>query len=312
MAIARNITDVIGRTPMVRLAKIDADLPGNIVAKLESRNPGGSVKDRIAYAMLDAAEKSGALKAGGTIVEPTSGNTGVGLAMCAAALGYHAVFCMPESMSMERRKLLSAFGAELVLTPKEKGMSGAVAKATELSEANGWFMPQQFKNAANPEVHRRTTAEEIWADTEGNLAAFVVGVGTGGSVTGVGEFLREKNADVHIVVVEPDESPVLSGGSPSPHPIQGIGAGFVPDVLDTAIYDEIIRVSGPTAKAMARELAKSEGVLGGVSCGAALQAAVQVASRPEMQDKYIVVILPDSGERYLSTDLFPYEDPAAP
>ncbi len=302
-AIATNVTELIGNTPMVALGKLSRDLPGNVVAKLESRNPGGSVKDRIALAMIESAEVAGKLSPGDTMVEPTSGNTGIGLAMCAAAKGYRIVLTMPESMSMERRHVLAAFGAELVLTPREKGMKGAIEKANELAQENGWYMPQQFDNPANVEIHRRTTANEIIAAC-GEIGAFVAGVGTGGTVTGVGAVLKEHNPNVRVVAVEPEESPVLSGGSPSPHPIQGIGAGFVPSILDTSVYDEVIQVNASDSMENARQLTKTEGILSGVSCGAAVCAALRVAARPEMKEKTVVVVLPDTGERYLSTPLF--------
>ncbi len=299
-----NVLSLIGRTPLVRLSRFGAGLPGRLVAKLESANPGGSVKDRIALAMIEAAEEEGRLAPGAHIVEPTSGNTGIGLAMAAAAKGYRLTLTMPESMSVERRVLLAAYGAELVLTPAPGGMSEAVAEAARLAEANGWFMPQQFANPANPEVHLRTTAQEIWADTEGLADVLVAGVGTGGTITGVGRFLKDKKPDVRVVAVEPAESPVLSGGAPGPHGIQGIGAGFVPKVLDTAIYDEVISVGVEDARATARKLARTEGILAGVSGGAALCAAEAVARHPDHRDRLIVVILPDTGERYLSTPLY--------
>jgi cysteine synthase A len=304
MALHPDITALIGRTPLVELRRYGQGVPGRLVAKLESANPGGSVKDRIALAMVEAAERDGRLPEGGTIVEPTSGNTGIGLAMVAAAKGYDAVFTMPESMSLERRKLLTAYGARIELTPRELGMKGAIARAAELVEEHGWFMPQQFENPANPEVHRRTTAEEVWADTGGDLDAFVSGIGTGGTITGVGAVLKERRPSVHVVAVEPEESAVLSGEEPAPHPIQGIGAGFVPDVLDTEVYDEIIRVDARSAAEATRRLARTEGILAGISSGAALHAAEQVARRPELEGKVVVVVLPDTGERYLSTDLF--------
>lgn len=304
MALHPDITALIGRTPLVELRRYGQGVPGRLVAKLESANPGGSVKDRIALAMVEAAERDGRLPEGGTIVEPTSGNTGIGLAMVAAAKGYDAVFTMPESMSLERRKLLTAYGARIELTPRELGMKGAIARAAELVEEHGWFMPQQFENPANPEVHRRTTAEEVWADTGGDLDAFVSGIGTGGTITGVGAVLKERRPSVLVVAVEPEESAVLSGEEPAPHPIQGIGAGFVPDVLDTEVYDEIIRVDARSAAEATRRLARTEGILAGISSGAALHAADQVARRPELEGKVVVVILPDTGERYLSTDLF--------
>lgn len=304
MRLHRDVTELIGRTPLVELHRYGTGASGRIVAKLESANPGGSVKDRIALAMVQTAARDGSLPDGGTIVEPTSGNTGIGLAMVAAAQGYRAVFTMPESMSVERRQILTAYGAEIQLTPKELGMKGAIARATELVAEHGWFMPQQFENPANPEVHRVTTAEEIWADTDGEIDAFVSGIGTGGTITGVGEVLKQRRPELHVVAVEPEESAVLSGEEPSPHPIQGIGAGFVPDVLDTSIYDEIIRVDARRSADATRRLARTEGILAGISSGAALAAAEQVAGRPEFADKLVVVVLPDTGERYLSTGLF--------
>ncbi len=305
MTIHSDVTGIIGGTPLVHLARF---APGRrVVAKLERSNPGGSVKDRIALSMLDAAARSGDLPEGGTIVEPTSGNTGVGLAMVAAARGYRAVFTMPESMSLERRKLLAAYGARLVLTPASGGMRAAIDEASRLARENGWFMPQQFLNPANPAVHEATTGEEIWRDTGGQVDALVAGVGTGGTITGAGRALRRHNPEVRLVAVEPEESPVLSGGDPSPHPIQGIGAGFVPDVLDTDLYDEVLRVSGPAAVAGTRRLATEEGILVGVSSGAAAVAAAELAARPDMRGATVVVVLPDTGERYLSTDLFPIQ-----
>ncbi|MFJ7012564.1 cysteine synthase A [Streptomyces albogriseolus] len=303
-SIMPSITALIGRTPLIALRRYDADLPVRLVAKLESANPGGSVKDRIALTMIEEAETSGALRPGTHIVEPTSGNTGIGLAMVAAAKGYPVTFTMPESMSTERRALLRAYGAELVLTPAAGGMTGAVARAAELAEQHGWFMPQQFRNPANPEAHRRTTAQEIWQDTAGAVDILVAGVGTGGTITGVGQVLKEKNPDIKVVAVEPAESAVLSGGSPGPHRIQGLGAGFVPDVLDTGIYDTVCRVALAQARAAARRLARTEGILAGVSGGAALHAATDLARHPQHEGALIVVVVPDTGERYLSTDLF--------
>ena len=310
MTIHPDVTALVGQTPLVELSRFAADVPARVVAKLESANPGGSVKDRIALAMVDAAAADGSLAPGATIVEPTSGNTGVGLAMVAAARGYRAVFTMPDSMSVERRKILTAFGAQLVLTPAAKGMTGAVEEARRLADANGWFMPQQFENPANPAIHERTTGEEIWAATGGSVDALVAGVGTGGTITGAGRTLRRHNPGVLLVAVEPTESSVLSGGAPGPHRIQGIGAGFVPAVLDTSLYDEVLPVDGDRAVDSARRLATTEGILAGVSSGAAAAAALIVAARPTMEGKTIVVVLPDTGERYLSTDLFelPAED----
>ncbi|GII04345.1 cysteine synthase A [Planobispora takensis] len=303
-AIHPDVLSLIGRTPLVRLSRFGADLPGDLVAKLESANPGGSVKDRIARAMIEAAEDEGRLVPGAHIIEPTSGNTGIGLAMVAAARGYRLTLTMPESMSLERRALLAAYGAEIVLTPAAAGMKGAIAAAAELAGEHGWFMPQQFANPANPDVHLRTTAQEIWDDTDGAVDVLVSGVGTGGTVTGVGRFLREKKPEVHVVAVEPAESPVLSGGEPGPHGIQGIGAGFVPEVLDAGVYDEILRTDVDGARDAARRLARTEGILAGVSGGAALHAAAVVAARPENEGRLVVVVLPDTGERYLSTPLF--------
>ncbi|MFF6783737.1 cysteine synthase A [Streptomyces sp. NPDC012510] len=303
-SIMPSITALIGRTPLVALHRYGGDLPVRLVVKLESANPGGSVKDRIALAMIEDAQDTGALRPGQRIVEPTSGNTGIGLAMVAAAKDYPVTFTMPESMSTERRALLRAYGAELFLTPAAEGMRGAVARATELAERHGWFMPQQFHNPANPDAHRRTTAQEIWQDTAGQVDILVAGVGTGGTVTGVGQVLKEKNPDIIVVAVEPAESAVLSGGSPGPHRVQGLGAGFVPDVLDTEVYDTVQRVSAPQARAAARRLARTEGILTGVSGGAALHAATTLAHYPQHQGALIVVVLPDTGERYLSTDLF--------
>lgn len=306
MNIANNITELVGNTPLVKLNRVTEGAEATVLAKLEFFNPGSSVKDRIAVAMIDAAEKAGKIKAGTTIVEPTSGNTGIGLAMVCAARGYKLIITMPETMSRERRMLMRAYGAELVLTPGPEGMGGAIAKAKELAEANpdSFFIPQQFENPANPEIHRNTTALEIWNDTEGKVDIVVAGVGTGGTVTGVGEVLKEKNPNVQIVAVEPAASPVLSGGAKGPHPIQGIGAGFVPSILNTEIYDEIIQVPSEAAFETARAVGSQEGVLVGISSGAAVWAAVQLAKRPENKGKNIVVIIPSNGERYLSTALF--------
>lgn len=306
MNIAHSITDLIGNTPLVELNRLTEGLPGRVVAKLEFFNPGSSVKDRIAVAMVEAAEKAGKIKADTIIVEPTSGNTGIGLAMVCAARGYKLVITMPESMSKERRMLLRAFGAELILTPAADGMGGAIAKAQELVNSNPdvYFMPQQFENPANPEVHRRTTAEEIWRDTDGKVDIFVGGVGTGGTVTGVGEVLKSKKPSVEVYAVEPEASPVLSGGQKGPHPIQGIGAGFVPKILNTEIYNGVIQVPSDAAFATARAMAEKEGVLVGISSGAAVWSALQLAAKPENKDKLIVVLIPSYGERYLSTPLF--------
>ncbi|GAA2524858.1 cysteine synthase A [Pilimelia columellifera] len=304
MTIHDSVLALVGRTPLVALRRFSADLGATVVVKLEARNPGGSVKDRIALAMIEDAEATGALAPGAPIVEATSGNTGIGLALVAAAKGYPLTLTMPESMSLERRALLAAYGADLVLTPAADGMPGAIARADELASERGWFQPRQFDNPANPNVHAETTAREIWDDTDGRLDIVVAGVGTGGTVTGVSRVLRAKNPDVRIVAVEPAESPVLSGGQKGPHGIQGIGAGFVPNVLDTTAYDEIVQVNVATARSTARTLARSEGILAGVSGGAALAAAAQVAARPENAGKTVVVVLPDTGERYLSTPLF--------
>jgi cysteine synthase A len=299
-----NITEARGNTPLVRLAKLGAGLPATVLAKVESFNPMNSVKCRIGAAMLDAAERDGKLKPGGTVIEPTSGNTGIGLAFACAARGYKLVLTMPETMSVERRKLAQMLGADVVLTSGKDGMKGAVRKAEELvSQTPGSFMPLQFDNPANPEAHRRTTAEEIWADTAGNVDIFVAGVGTGGTITGVGEVLKERKNNVSIIAVEPDASPVLSGGFPGPHRIQGIGAGFIPKVLNRSIIDEIVRVTNEDAIITARTVARVEGILVGISAGAAVWAALKVAARPQNSGKNIVVILPDSGERYLSTQL---------
>jgi len=299
-----DVLALIGRTPLVELSRFGADLPVRLLAKLESANPAGSVKDRIALAMIETAEEDGRLAPGGHIVEPTSGNTGVGLAMVAAAKGYQTTFTMPESMSVERRALLAAYGAEVVLTPAAQGMAGAVAAARDLAAREGWYLPSQFDNPANPEVHRRTTAQEIWDDTDGAVDVLVAGVGTGGTVTGVGQILKEKKPGVTVVAVEPAESPILSGGTPGPHGIQGIGAGFVPAVLDTDIYDEVRQVTVDEARAAARRLARVEGILAGVSSGAALHAATLVSALPRHRGAVVVVVLPDTGERYLSTPLF--------
>ena len=305
--IAQKLTDLIGNTPMLALNRYsrEAGLPEPIIGKLEYFNPLGSVKDRIAFAMIEAAEAAGKIKPDTVIIEPTSGNTGIGLAFVAASRGYKLILTMPETMSVERRNLLKALGAELVLTPGAEGMKGAIRKAEELAQANpNSFLPQQFKNPANPEIHRKTTAEEIWRDTAGKVDIFVAGVGTGGTITGVGEVLKSRNPAVQVIAVEPADSPVLSGGQPGPHKIQGIGAGFVPDVLNRTVIDEIITVKNDDAMATGRELARTEGLLIGISCGAAVWAATQVARRPENKGKVIVVILPDTGERYLSTPLF--------
>ncbi len=303
MSIADSVLELIGRTPLVRLRRISAETGVEVCAKLESRNPGGSVKDRIAFAMVRRAEETGLLKPRGMIVEPTSGNTGVGLAMVAAASGYHLIVTMPESASVERRQLMAGYGAEVVLTPAAQGMKGAIARAEEIAREKGAFMPQQFENPANPEIHRRTTAEEIWQDTEGRVDAFVAGVGTGGTLTGVGQILKAR-AGTHIAAVEPELSAVLSGGAHHPHKIQGIGAGFVPQVLDRSVIDEILTVPEADAFATARALMREEGISAGISAGAAAFAAGIIAARAGMKGRRIVVILPDTAERYLSTPLF--------
>jgi cysteine synthase len=306
MPIIESMTDLVGGTPLVRLSRLSEGTGATILGKLESANPAGSVKDRIGLAMIEAAEDAGLITPGeSVIVEPTSGNTGIALAFVAAAKGYRCILTMPETMSMERRALLKAYGAELVLTPGTEGMRGAIAHAREIAaETPGAFIPQQFENPANPAVHARTTGEEIWADTDGAVDIFVAGVGTGGSITGVGHVLKERKPGVQVIAVEPVDSPVLSGGDPSPHRIQGIGAGFVPDVLDTAVYDDIIQVSAEDAFAIARRLAKEEGILTGISAGANAWAALGLATRPENAGKVIVTIICDTGERYLSTALF--------
>jgi cysteine synthase A len=303
-AIFEDITATVGFTPLVQINKLGSG-KATILGKLESFNPCGSVKDRIGLAMIEAAEKKGLIKAETVIIEPTSGNTGIGLAFICAAKGYKLILAMPESMSIERRKLLKMFGAEIVLTPATLGMTGAVQEAERLvAENTDAFMPQQFKNPANPQIHRETTAQEIWADTDGKVDIFVAGVGTGGTLTGCGEVLKQHRKSLKVVAVEPKDSPVLSGGKPGPHKIQGIGAGFVPEVLNVKIIDEIIQVSNEDAMETARQLAAKEGILGGISSGAALWAAIQVSQRPENEGKTIVVILPDTGERYISTEMF--------
>jgi cysteine synthase A len=304
--IADSITELIGRTPLVRLGRVAEGAGAEVLGKLESFNPAGSVKDRIGLAMIEAAEAEGRLAPGeSVIVEPTSGNTGIALAFVAAAKGYRCILTMPETMSVERRTLLRAYGAELVLTPGAEGMRGAIAKAEEIAAATpGAFVPQQFVNAANPDAHRQTTAEEIWADTEGAVDILVAGVGTGGSITGVAEVLRERKPGFRAVAVEPSDSPVLSGGSPGPHKIQGIGAGFIPGVLNTSIYDEVLTVDADDAFHMARRLAREEGILVGISAGANVHAALEVARRPENAGTVIVTFLCDTGERYLTTPLF--------
>ncbi|MCB5239510.1 cysteine synthase A [Niallia circulans] len=306
--IANSVVDLIGGTPIIKLNRLVDDSSADVYLKLEYMNPGSSVKDRIALAMIEAAEKSGDLKPGSTIIEPTSGNTGIGLAMVAAAKGYRAILVMPETMSIERRRLLKAYGAELVLTPGPEGMGGAIRKAEELAKENGYFIPQQFKNISNPEVHRLTTGPEI-VDAFGDegLDAFIAGIGTGGTITGAGEVLKEKYNDIKIYAVEPADSPVLSGGKPGPHKIQGIGAGFVPDILNSEVYDGIIKVSTEDAFEYARRAGKEEGVLGGISSGAAIYAALQVAKELG-KGKKVLAIIPSNGERYLSTPLYQFDE----
>lgn len=305
MGIKEDITKTVGGTPLVDLKRFSRDLDARILAKLESFNPLSSVKDRIGISMIEDAEKDGLLKEGSLIIEPTSGNTGIALAFTCASKGYRLILTMPETMSMERRKLLKILGAEVVLTDGSSGMKGAIEKAIDIQSKNkGSFMPQQFKNPANPEIHRRTTAPEIWQDCKGKIDIFIAGVGTGGTITGVGEFLKSKDKLIRIVAVEPFESPVLSGGKPGAHDIQGIGAGFIPDVLNTGIIDEIVKIKSHQAKEAARRIAREEGILAGISGGAALSAALEIAKKDSSKGKTIVVLLPDSGERYLSTWLY--------
>ncbi|GAB2681997.1 cysteine synthase A [Thalassiella azotivora] len=304
MRIYDDVTQLVGNTPLVRLNRVTGDAQATVLAKLEFYNPANSVKDRIGVSMIEAAEASGQLQPGGTIVEATSGNTGIALAMVGAAKGYQVVLTMPETMSKERRALLRAFGAELVLTPGSEGMKGAVAKAEEIGEERGAVLVRQFANEANPAVHRRTTAEEIWNDTDGAVDVVVSGIGTGGTITGVGQVLKERKPGLQMVAVEPEESPILNGGAPGPHKIQGLGANFVPEILDTGVYDEVIDVNAETAVQWARRAAAEEGLLVGISSGAAIAAAVQVAQRPENAGKTIVVVVPSFGERYLSTVLY--------
>jgi cysteine synthase A len=305
--IANSITELIGQTPIVKLNRLVDDQSADVYLKLEYMNPGSSVKDRIALAMIEDAEAKGLLKQGDTIIEPTSGNTGIGLAMVAAAKGYKAILVMPETMSMERRNLLRAYGADLVLTPGPEGMGGAIRKAEELSKEHGYFVPQQFENQANPSVHERTTGPEIIEQMGSQLDAFIAGIGTGGTITGVGKVLREKYSEIKIIAVEPTDSPVLSGGKPGPHKIQGIGAGFIPGVLDTKIYDEIFQVGNDQAFEFARRAAKEEGILGGISSGAAIYAALETAKKLG-KGKKVLAIIPSNGERYLSTPLYQFED----
>lgn len=310
--IAKKLTDLIGNTPLLEISNFSKSegLETSLIAKLEYFNPAGSVKDRIGYAMIKDAQEKGLINKDTVIIEPTSGNTGIALSFVAASLGYRVIIVMPETMSKERRSLIKAYGAELVLTPGSEGMKGAIKKAEELAKENpNSFIPQQFQNPANPQIHRETTAEEIWRDTDGNIDVFVGGVGTGGTITGVGEVLKQRNPNIKIIAVEPTDSPVLSGGNAGPHAIQGIGAGFVPDVLNLGIVDEIVQVKNEEAVAASRKLASTEGLLVGISSGAAAHAAAQIAKRPEYKDKRIVVLLPDTGERYLSNPLlFPEQE----
>jgi cysteine synthase len=305
--VANSISELIGQTPIVKLNRLADENSAEVYLKLEYMNPGSSVKDRIALAMIEEAEKAGKIKPGDSIVEPTSGNTGIGLAMVAAAKGYKAVLVMPDTMSMERRNLLRAYGAELVLTPGSEGMGGAIRKAEELAEEKGYFMPQQFKNEANPKVHRETTGKEIVEQMGGQLDGFVAGIGTGGTITGAGEVLKEHYPSIKLYAVEPTDSPILSGGKPGPHKIQGIGAGFVPDILNTSVYDEVIQVRNEEAFDYARRAAKEEGILGGISSGAAIYAALKVAKELG-KGKKVLAVIPSNGERYLSTPLYQFDD----
>lgn len=308
--IAHNLIDLLGNTPLLELSRTEKKerLKARIIVKLELFNPARSVKDRVGFAMLNDAERRGLINKDTTIIEPTSGNTGIGLALASAIRGYRLILTMPEAMSLERRKLLKALGAELVLTPAYEGMAGAIRKAQELAQEIGnAYIPQQFENKANAEIHRKTTAEEIWRDTDGKVDILVAGIGTGGTITGVGEVLKKYNPHIQVIAVEPDSSPVLSGGKPGPHKLQGIGAGFVPKVLNTTVYDEIIRIKDEEAYDRGRQLARMDGVLAGVSSAAAVAAAIRVAKRPENEKKNIVVILPDTGERYLSTPIYNFE-----
>ena len=304
MPIYDDVTALVGNTPLVRINRLSAGAGATVVAKLEFYNPASSVKDRIGVAIVDAAERAGALKAGGTIVEATSGNTGIALAMVGAARGYNVVLTMPDTMSQERRTLLKAYGAELILTPGSEGMKGAVTRADQIAVERGAVLARQFANEANPQIHRETTAEEIWKDTDGKVDIFVAGIGTGGTITGVGQVLKARNPQVQIIAVEPEESAILNGGAPGPHKIQGIGANFVPEILDRDVYDEVIDINADTAVEWARRAAKEEGLLVGISSGAALAAADRVARRPENAGKTLVVVIPSFGERYLSTILF--------
>lgn len=306
MPILNDNSESIGKTPLVRINRLTEGMDATILAKIEGRNPAYSVKCRIGASMIWDAEKSGKLKAGMSVVEPTSGNTGIALAFVCAARGYPLTLTMPDSMSLERRMMLRAFGANLVLTPGAEGMKGAINKAAEIAEDPNYFMPQQFQNPANPAIHYKTTGPEIWEDTDGNIDYFVAGVGTGGTITGVGRFLKEKQSAAKIVAVEPENSPVLSGGDPGKHKIQGIGAGFIPDILETDLIDEVVKVTDEESFEMAPRVAREEGIICGISCGAAMAAALKIAARPEAADKTIVVVLPDSGERYLSTPMFDF------